>query len=156
MPLSLSSPAFEPDAEIPSTHTGDGDDRSPPLAWDGAPAQTTTYALIVDDPDAPTGTFVHWVAFDIPAVENGLPAGVEHYGDRTDGMKQGCNDFDRTGYGGPMPPRGEMHRYRFKLYALDDRLPLDPGASRDELERAMRGHVLDEAQLVGRYARPMR
>lgn len=156
MPLSLTSPAFEPDAEIPRAHTGDGDDRSPPLAWDGAPSQTTTYALIVDDPDAPMGTFVHWVAFDIPAVENGLPEGVQHSGDLTDGMKQGTNDFDRNGYGGPMPPRGEMHRYRFKLYALDGKLPLRPGASRQDVEQAMQGHVLEEAELVGRYARPMR
>jgi Raf kinase inhibitor-like YbhB/YbcL family protein len=153
MALSLTSSAFETDADIPRAHTGDGGDRSPPLAWSGAPSSTTTYALIVDDPDAPSGTFVHWLAFDIPAAERGLPEGVEHCGDLTDGMKQGRNDFDRTGYGGPLPPHGQTHRYRFKLYALDDRIPVEPGATKEELERAMEGHILDEAELVGRYAR---
>jgi Raf kinase inhibitor-like YbhB/YbcL family protein len=153
MTLKLTSPAFAPEAEIPRVYTGDGEDRSPPLAWSGAPEQTRTYALIVDDPDAPSGTFVHWVAFNIPAAGGELPEGVEHRGDLTDGTLQGRNDFDSIGYGGPRPPRGEAHRYHFKLYALDDRLNVEPGASKADVERAMKDHVLDQADLIGEYAR---
>lgn len=153
MALQLSSPAFPSQGEIPRVHTYDGEDRSPPLSWTGAPPGTKSYALIVDDPDAPSGTFVHWVAFNIPASEQGMPAGVQHRGDMTEGTLQGRNDFDRLGWGGPSPPPGKPHRYVFKLYALDDKLSLPPGATKAEVERAMRGHVLDEAQLVGRYGR---
>lgn len=153
MALTLESPAFAPGAEIPRVYTGEGEDRSPPLQWSGAPEQTTTYALIVDDPDAPSGTFVHWVAFNIPASEPGLPEGVQHRGDMTDGTLQGRNDFDRFGYGGPLPPPGKPHRYVFKLFALDDRLDLRPGASKRDVERAMRGHIVDQTQIIGCYAR---
>jgi Raf kinase inhibitor-like YbhB/YbcL family protein len=154
MALHLSSPAFEPEAEIPKVYTGDGENRSPPLQWAEAPMKTLTYALIADDPDAPSGTFVHWVLFDIPVTHPGLPEGVLHTGDTTDGTRQGRNDFGGLGYGGPKPPAGKPHRYVFKLYALDSRLNLQPGASKAEVERAMQGHVLDEAKLTGRYARP--
>lgn len=153
MALTLESPAFAPEQEIPQVYSGEGEDRSPPLEWSGAPADTKTYALIVDDPDAPSGTFVHWVAFNIPATEQSLPEGVEHRGDMTDGTLQGRNDFDRLGYDGPCPPPGKPHRYVFKLFALDDRLNLRPGATKADVERAMQGHVLDHTQIIGRYAR---
>ena len=155
MALSLHSPVFQQNQEIPERFTGEGDDCSPPLEWSGAPSKTKTYALVVDDPDAhvQTGSFVHWVIFNIPAQQQDLPEGMQHRGDMSDGTLQGRNDFDRVGYGGPLPPSGEEHRYRFKLYALDDRLDLDSGASKAELERAMHRHVLDHTQLVGHYAR---
>src|SRR5687768_1197470 len=134
MALQLKSTAFAPEHEIPRDYTGEGVDRSPPLSWSGAPDRTEAYALIVDDPDAPSGTFVHWVAFNIPAKDNGLPAGIAHLGDMTEGTAQGRNDFGRFGYNGPLPPPGKPHRYVFKLYALSERLPVQPGASRDEVE----------------------
>lgn len=151
MALQLKSSAFEPDREIPRPYTGEGADRSPPLQWAGAPSSTKAYALIVDDPDAPSGTFVHWVAYNIPAKDNGLPEGLQHLGDTTEGMFQGRNDFGRTGYNGPKPPPGEPHRYNFKLYALTERLELKPGATKEEVEHAMQGKVLEEVRLTGKY-----
>jgi len=153
MPFTLSSSAFAPGADIPPIYTADGQDRSPPLAWSGAPDATKSYALIVDDPDAPSGDFVHWVMFNIPATTGQLPEDTAHSGDLTDGSGQGTNDFNRIGYGGPKPPPGKPHRYRFHLYALDQTLQqIKPGATRDQLERAMQGHVLAEASLTGCYA----
>ena len=155
MTLILTSGAFSAGGAIPARHTCDGADRSPPLAWTGAPAGTVTFALDVDDPDAPGGTWVHWVLFDIPGDRAGLPEGVatterlEWLG----GALQGRNDFRRIGYGGPCPPRGPAHHYHFRLYALDAALPLKPGATRQEVDRAMQGHVLAEATLIGTYAR---
>jgi Raf kinase inhibitor-like YbhB/YbcL family protein len=151
--MQMQSSAFGQYQEIPERYSGEGEDCSPPLTWSGAPTKTKTYALIVDDPDAPAGTFVHWLVFNIPAIAHDLPEGMQHRGDMSDGTLQGSNDFDRVGYGGPCPPAGRPHRYRFNLYALDDRLDLSPGASRTELEQAMRHHVLDYCQLIGRYAR---
>jgi Raf kinase inhibitor-like YbhB/YbcL family protein len=153
MALALESPAFKADSNIPSVYTGDGEDRSPPLRWSGVPADAKTLALIMEDPDAPSGTFVHWVAFNIPATIDHLPEGTQHRGDYTDGTLQGRNGFDRIGYGGPKPPQGQSHRYVFKLYALDDRLSLEPGVSRTDVERAMNGHVLDSTELTARYGR---
>ncbi len=154
MGLVIKSKAFEPDAEIPRDYTGEGRNVSPPLAWSGGPNETEAYSLIVDDPDAPKGTFTHWVVYDIPAIESELPENVAHVGKLTDGRAQGTNDFDHRGWDGPMPPKGHgMHHYHFKLYALDAPLGLDAGASKAEVERAMRGHVLDEAELVGCYVR---
>lgn len=153
MAFALESPAFESNAHIPPMYTGDGDDRSPPLRWSNVPDDAKTLALIMEDPDARSGTFVHWVAFNIPATIDHLPEGAPHRGDYTDGTLQGRNGFDRIGYGGPKPPRGESHRYVFKLYALDDRLRLEPGASREDLKRAMHGHVLDSTELTAHYAR---
>jgi Raf kinase inhibitor-like YbhB/YbcL family protein len=153
MALSIESPAFNINAHIPAVYTADGEDRSPPLRWSGVPSEAKTLALIVEDPDAPSGTFVHWVAFNIPATIDHLPEGAQHRGDYTDGTLQGRNSLDRIGYGGPQPPKGQSHRYVFKLYALDDRLPLEPGVGRDEVERAMQGHVLDSTELMARYAR---
>jgi Raf kinase inhibitor-like YbhB/YbcL family protein len=153
MALTLESPAFKRDGEIPPVFTADGEDRSPPLKWSGVPENAKTLALIVEDPDAPSGRFVHWVAFNIPATIDHLAEGEQHRGDYSDGTLQGRNGFDRVGYGGPRPPEGESHRYVFKLFAVDDRLRLEPGISHEELERALRGHVLDSTELVARYKR---
>jgi Raf kinase inhibitor-like YbhB/YbcL family protein len=147
----LQSPAFRPDAAIPAAHTGRGPDRSPPLAWSGAPADTKSYALIMHDPDARSGDFTHWVVFNIPATRTELPEDSPHTGDLTDGTVQGKNDFDRIGYGGPNPPAGEPHRYRFEIFALDATVPLESGAARGAIERAMQGHILARAELMGRY-----
>lgn len=153
MALAIESPAFEANSNMPPVYTGDGEDRSPPLRWSGVPQDAKTLALIMEDPDAPSGTFVHWVAFNIPATIDHLSEGTQHRGDYTDGTLQGRNGFDRIGYGGPHPPKGQSHRYVFKLYALDDRLRLEPGASRTDVERAMEGHVLASTELTARYAR---
>jgi Raf kinase inhibitor-like YbhB/YbcL family protein len=153
MALSLEAPAFDRNGAIPAVYTADGEDRSPQLKWSGIPANAKTLALIVDDPDAPSGQFVHWLAFNIPATIDHLAEGTQHRGDYTDGTLQGRNGFDRVGYGGPRPPAGESHRYVFKLFALDDRLELEPGIARAELEQAMQGHVLASTELVARYKR---
>lgn len=155
MALMLLSGAFEAGAGIPARHTCDGADLSPTLAWSGAPAGTASLALIVDDPDAPGGTWVHWVLFNLPGSLTALPEGVPATGDLRGlgGARQGRNDFRKVGYGGPCPPPGRAHRYLFRLYALDADLPLEAGASRAEVDRAMRGHVLGETTLMGTYAR---
>lgn len=136
---------------IPKRYTCDGDDLSPPLSWEGAPG-AVSYVLIVDDPDAPAGVFTHWVLYNVPANVNSLPEGVPR-GKETPYGLQGRNDFGDYGYGGPCPPKGKPHRYFFKLYALNITLELPPGARRSDVERAMRGHVIGEAQLVGLYGR---
>lgn len=146
MSFALGSTAFATGAAIPARYTCDGDDAIPPLTWSGAPAGTATFALIVDDPDAPGGTWVHWVLFDLPATATALPES------ESSGV-QGMTNSGRTGYGGPCPPPGKPHRYFFKLYALDGPLSLRAGASKTDVERAMQGHVLATAQLVGTYAR---
>ena len=149
--MKIESTAFEEGGTIPQRHTCDGDDVSPPLRWHGAPSGTQAFALIADDPDAPRGTWVHWVAYDLPADVEELPAGASRQG--AAGATQGQNDFGRTGYGGPCPPPGPAHRYYFKLYALDQPLGLAAGKTKSEIEAAMEGHVLASAQLMGRYAR---
>lgn len=153
MALSLESPAFTHNADIPRRYTADGEDRSPPLRWSDVPNEAKTLALIVEDPDAPSGAFLHWIAFNIPATVDHLAEGAPHRGDYTDGTLQGRNDFEGFGYGGPKPPKGQTHRYVFKLFALDDRLQLEPGAQRAEVELAMQGHVLASTELLGRYRR---
>lgn len=149
MAMRVSSPAFAEGATIPRRHTCEGEDRAPELNWSGAPPETRSFVLIMDDPDAPRGTFTHWVLFDLPASLSGLPEGRPGVG------VEGSNDFGRVGYGGPCPPSGHgPHRYFFRLYALDrESLGLPRGASRREVEAAMRGHVLAEGQLMGRYER---
>jgi Raf kinase inhibitor-like YbhB/YbcL family protein len=147
MPLSLSSPAFQDRGEIPARHTCDAEDLSPALAWSDVPEGTRSLALIVDDPDAPVGTFTHWLAWGLdPAAEmlqEGQPAPVE-----------GANDFGTAGYRGPCPPPGHgAHRYSFRLHALDTELELRPGASKADLKGAIEGHLLADAELVGRYER---
>lgn len=153
MTFKLESTAFEHGAEIPKRYTTDGDDRSPHLRWSGAPEQTKTYALIVHDPDAPSGDFTHWVIFNIPSVRLELPEDTPHRGDLSDGSVQGHNDFDRDGYGGPKPPPGKPHHYHFELYALDAPVPLKYGASRSAVEEAIKGHVLAKAELIGTYGK---
>lgn len=155
MALSLKSRAFEEGKRIPTKHTCDGPDVSPPLAWSGGPEGTKAWALICDDPDAPRGTWVHWVLYDLPADVHELPEGIpaEETLAKLGGAKQGRNDFGRIGYGGPCPPPGKPHRYFFKLYALDAPLGLEPGAKKAELEKAMEGHVRGEARWMGTYGR---
>jgi hypothetical protein len=154
--LILTSSAFQPDGAIPRQHTCEGGDTSPPLAWSGVPANARSLALIVDDPDAPDPkaprrTWVHWVLYNLPTTSSGLAAGVA--ADRLPpGTLEGINDWDRTGYGGPCPPVGR-HRYFHKLYALDVLLPNLAEPTKAELEQAMAGHVLAQAQLIGTYAR---
>ncbi len=153
MALKVESPAFSPGGDIPRQHTCDGPDLSPPLRWSEPPAGTQSLALICDDPDAPAGTWVHWVLYRIPASARGLPEGVPKRETLADGSRQGRNDFGKVGYGGPCPPRGPKHRYFFKLYALDTVLDLPPGATKAELLKAMEGHILAQGELMGRYGR---
>jgi hypothetical protein len=152
--FTLNSRAFQSSASIPSKHTCDGPDVSPDLKWSGAPANTKGFGLICDDPDAPMGTWVHWVLYGLSHDATELPEGLAK--DPEIGYpkcKQGINDFGRTGYGGPCPPRGSTHRYFFKLYALDTQLNLPPRAGKADLEKAMKGHVLAQAELMGTYQR---
>lgn len=152
MTLTLHSDAFDHEGDIPQAHAYEGDGRSPPLRWDGVPAQAKALALIMEDPDAPRGTFVHWLAYNIPVTERGLEEGLEHRGDKTEGTLQGRNDYGGIGYGGPKPPPGERHRYVFKLFALDAPLDIDSGADKRTLERAMKGHTLAQTELIGMFA----
>ncbi|BDG02960.1 YbhB/YbcL family Raf kinase inhibitor-like protein [Anaeromyxobacter oryzae] len=152
MTLALRSPAFAPGAEIPAVYTCEGSDRSPALEWSGVPAGTRSLALVVDDPDAPDPrapktTWVHWVLYEIPPSVTGLPEGVT---DLPPGTREGRNDWHRTGYGGPCPPIGR-HRYFFKLYALDRTLGDLGTPAKAKLEKAMEGHVLARAELMGTY-----
>jgi len=153
--FTLRSAAFADGASIPSQYTCDGPDRSPPLAWSGAPPATKAFALICDDPDAPAGTWVHWVLFHLPAALTGLPDNVAKTGTLKElgGAAQGNNTGQKIGYSGPCPPPGKPHRYFFKLYALDAGLALRAGATKAQLEQAMQGHVLAQAQVVGTYGR---
>jgi Raf kinase inhibitor-like YbhB/YbcL family protein len=151
--IHLSSLAFAEGETIPVKHTADGDDRSPELRWSGAPPNARSFALICEDPDAPRGTWTHWVLFNIPTDKNTLPEGVPAEKELADGARQGKNDFGKIGYGGPSPPKGKPHRYFFKLYALDTKLDLPAGATRQQVLDAIKGHVVAEAQLMGRYGR---
>ena len=154
MKLSLVSAAFEEDGMIPRKHTCDGADLSPALAWSSAPAGTRSFALICDDPDAPVGTWVHWVIFNLSVDTRALPEGVALRERLESGAIQGVNDFGKIGYCGPCPPHG-MHRYFFKLYALDAELDLNGRVTKERLLRAMEGHILGEAHLMGKYKRLM-
>lgn len=150
--LNVSSSVFENEGSIPTKYTCDGQDISPPLGWTGVPDEAESLVLIVDDPDAPGGTFVHWVIYNIPPHVESLPEAVPSVQTLENGARQGGNDFGSLGYGGPCPPGG-THRYYFKLYALDAELDLPPGASKSELMNAMEDHVIAEGQLMGTYAR---
>jgi Raf kinase inhibitor-like YbhB/YbcL family protein len=147
----LKSSAFSNGGAIPTQFTCDGTDVSPALSWNDPPAGTKTFALIMDDPDAPAGTWVHWVLYDLPAGVRELPEGVPKAKDLESGARQGSNDFRRIGYGGPCPPRGAAHRYSFRLYALDRETRLPAGAAKGDLERAMKGHILAQSELIGRF-----
>jgi Raf kinase inhibitor-like YbhB/YbcL family protein len=153
MTLAISSPDFPPGGDIPRKYTCDGADASPALSWSGAPEGTRSFALIAEDPDAPAGTWVHWVYYDLPASTGGLPENVGKVDEPPTGGHQGRNDFRRVSYGGPCPPPGKPHRYFFRIFALDRTLDLEPGATRKEVERAMQGHVLAQAELMGKYGR---
>jgi len=145
--MNLTSRAFSEGATIPVPYTCDGTDSSPPLAWTNVPAGTKAFALICDDPDAPGKTFVHWVLYNLPGTAREVAE--NHSG----GALEGMTDFRRTGWGGPCPPPGTPHRYFFRLYALDATLSLAAGATKSDVERAIQGHVVGEAQLMGRYGR---
>ena len=152
MPFSLTSPAFTEGQSIPAAYTCEGRDHSPALAWTDPPAGTKSFALISDDPDAPGKTWVHWVVYNLPPASRALPEAFPRDPQRPDGTRQGRTDFGAVGYGGPCPPSG-VHRYFFKLYALDAVVELPPGATKAQLERAMAGHILGQAQLIGTYQR---
>jgi Raf kinase inhibitor-like YbhB/YbcL family protein len=148
--LQLTSTSFQSEGDIPKKFTCDGADASPQLAWSAPPARTQTFALIVSDPDAPVGTFVHWVLYDLPADKRELPESLPKQEQLPDGSRQGHNDFDKIGFGGPCPPSG-THRYVFTLYALDAKLNLPTGATRKQVESAMKDHVVARGELIGRY-----
>ena len=147
MSLQVSSPVLMEGGTIARKYTCDAENVSPPLTWSGIPSGTQSLALIADDPDAPAGTWVHWVLYDLPADTTSLAEGTKGIG------VEGVNDFRKSGYGGPCPPRGSTHRYYFKVYALDKQLGLTPGAGKRDVEWAMQGHVLAQGVLMGKYGR---
>ncbi len=154
--FALVSAAFDDGGPIPAIHTLEGLNLSPPLSWRGEPQATRSYALLLEDPDAPQGTWIHWVLFNIPAGLHALPLGLERSAELANGARHarcwGVQHFDRIGYQGPQPPAGPAHRYRFDLLSLDCVLPLVPGCSPLELKAAIEGHVLAQARLTGLYA----
>ncbi len=153
MELTLTSSVFKNGETIPEKHTADGADISPPLSWGDVPANTEAFALIMDDPDAPAGTWVHWVLANIEGETRSINEGVPAEETVLGSAVHGKNDFGNYGYGGPAPPPGKPHRYFFKLYALDTILEVDPGITKDGLLQAMQGHILAEAELIGKYER---
>jgi len=153
MAFTLTSSAFAEGQAIPRHYTCDGPNVSVPLDWSDPPAGTESFALIADDPDAPGGTWVHWVLYGLPGQSRRLPEGVPAKKTLPDGSKQGMNDFRKIGYGGPCPPRGPAHRYLFTLYAVDRAVDLPPGVTKAQLLNAIKGHTLGEAQLMGTYRR---
>ena len=148
----LPSPVFAAGQPIPARFTCDGEDISPALEWSGVPASAKSLALICDDPDAPAGTWVHWVVYNLPADDMGLIENTPATDKLTGGGLQGKNDFGKIGYGGPCPPSG-THRYFFKLYTLDTELDLKPGATKSDLLKAMEGHIVAQGELMGTYSR---
>jgi len=150
--LTVTSQAFGDGERIPPKHTCDGENISPPISWSGAPKETRSYALIMDDVDAPAGTFTHWVIFNVPATETGLEEDVPALGTLPNGATQGKNTAGRIGYTGPCPPSG-THRYVFRLFAIDTLMNLQPGRTKEEMMKAMDGHILAEAQFTGLYSR---
>lgn len=151
--LTLSIPAFQDGEPIPARYTCDGENKSPALAWSGLPEGTRSLALIADDPDAPVGTFTHWVIYNLPPALSGLPEGMPQVAQPRAGGTQGTNNFRHPGYDGPCPPRGRDHRYFFKLYAIDLEPSLPPGQTAPGLQKLMQGHILAQAQVMGRYHR---
>ena len=150
--MKITSPAFEEGEMIPEKYTCDDIDISPSLKWSHVPEGTKTFAIICDDPDAPMGTWVHWVLFNMPADTNELSENIPPVKILPNGARQGKNDFGKIGYGGPCPPGG-THRYYFKIYALSEELNVEPGITKSELLKAMEGKILSEGQLMGRYKR---
>ena len=153
LPLTLTSPAFSDGTPIPKRHTRDGEDRSPSMEIGTPPQGTVSLALVCDDPDAPAGTWIHWVIFNLPPGTRLIEEGVPQSETLPNGARQGRNDFGKIGYNGPAPPPGPAHRYFFKVYALDTVLDLPPGISQARLSKAMKGHVLAKGELVGTYER---
>jgi len=153
MAFLLSSNSFSNGGDIPKKFTCDGADVSPEFSWSGSPDGTRSFALVGDDPDAPAGTWTHWVLYDLPPNAVSLPEGVNKVDEIPSGGRQGRNDFRKIGYGGPCPPPGKPHRYFFRLYALDQLLQLSPGADASQLEKAMLGHILATAEYMGKYRR---
>lgn len=150
--ITLSSSSLE-SGTVPRDHTCDGEDASPPLKWTAVPSGTRAFALIVTDPDAPGGTFTHWVVYNLPAGKSELGAGVAKQDQLADGTRQGRNDFGKVGYSGPCPPRGAPHRYVFTLYALNNVLDVPARATRATVEGAMQGHVIAQGEITARYGR---
>ena len=153
--MNLESYSFAQGQPIPQKYTCDGGDVSPELRWSKAPQETKSFVLIADDPDDPAGTWVHWVIYNIPPSTHELPAGMPKTATGPAGV-QGLNDFKKIGYGGPCPPPGKPHRYFFKMYALDALLPVKTGATKTDIEAAMQGHILSNAELMGTYQRRSR
>lgn len=152
MEIKLKSTAFGEDGMIPKKYTCEGLDVSPPFSWTAVPAGTKSLAFTCDDPDAPGGTWVHWVLFNLPANIQELPENIPQQKMLANGAKQGMNDFRNVGYGGPCPPTG-THRYYFRLHALDTKIDLEAGIKKKQLMEAMEGHILAEGQLMGKYKR---
>jgi Raf kinase inhibitor-like YbhB/YbcL family protein len=155
MAWSLTSPAFADNTRLPDKYTGEGENVSPPLNWGEPPAGTVEYALICNDPDAPSGNWIHWVLYGLGKEQHSLPEAVRKSATLPDlgGAKQGLNSSRKIGYSGPMPPPGKVHHYHFRLYALDSQITLPPGATEADLKKAMEGHILDKTELVGLYSR---
>jgi Raf kinase inhibitor-like YbhB/YbcL family protein len=151
--LELKTTAFAPGGTIPKQFTCSGRDESPALSWNQPPAQTRSFALIVDDPDAPAGDWVHWVVYNLPATARQLPAHVPPGDGVAGGGKQGVNDFSRLGWGGPCPPPGKPHRYFFRLYAVDTVFTVQGSVKRQKVDAAMKGHILAQAELIGTFSR---
>jgi len=151
--IELKTTSFTSGGFIPKRFTCEAADVSPALTWTEPPAGTQSFAIIEDDPDAPSGTFVHWLVYDLPAACRQLVEGQSRNDQMPGGGRQGTNDFSRTGYNGPCPPPGRPHRYFIRLYALDAKLNLRPAATRRELDAAMQGHILAQAELMGRFQR---
>ncbi len=153
MDFMLTSTAFEEGQHIPLDHTADGKDRSPPLKWTDPPAGTRSFALLCEDPDARRGIFTHWLIYNIPAEARELSEGITHREGYPNGTLQGTNDFGKVGWNGPSPPKGKSHRYVFVLFALDRLLDLPAAARREELLKAIDGHIRAETRLTGHYGR---
>jgi Raf kinase inhibitor-like YbhB/YbcL family protein len=153
MSLTISSPSFSNGGKIDKKFTCEGADVSPRLQWGEPPSGTKSFALLVDDPDAPAGNWNHWTAWNIPSASHGLEEGISKKPRLPDGTQQGTNDFKKIGYNGPCPPAGKPHRYFFKLFALDKNLALKSDAGKPELESAMKGHILAEGEWMGQYQR---
>jgi Raf kinase inhibitor-like YbhB/YbcL family protein len=151
--IELKTTSFEPGGFIPKRFTCEAADVSPALSWSDPPAGTQSFAIIEDDPDAPSGTFVHWLVYDLPAGSRRLPEALPGSDQMAGGGRQGTNDFSRTGYSGPCPPRGKPHRYFIRFYALDTKTNLHPAATRAELDAAMQGHILAQTELMGLFKR---
>jgi Raf kinase inhibitor-like YbhB/YbcL family protein len=151
--MTLQSPSFSGGGSIPKKYTCEGSDVSPPLQWSDTPTNAQSFALIADDPDAPAGTWTHWIVYDLPGNLRQLPEAVPKQATIPGGGSQGVNDFGKIGYGGPCPPPGNPHRYYFRLYALDKKLDLKPGATRQQVVDAMQNHILAQAELMGTYKR---